>query len=242
MNCEVFQRVLAESVEQRRAPQERVRRHAAECPLKDCREAWENFVLLEQAISNWKTPLERVDFTDRVLHDYESTIPLPSRPHDAAHAERQPKRTPSRQSRLAWGACGISVACALLAVIAMQPSARFLDPQRHEYHGAVAESTPPATGPHATQVTEKSELQDIETLYASWISDASTRVTDTVAFVLPVDDATSAAPDQEADSGWLGRWQQRLKPWEQKLDDTLQRLDNSRPDQTGLPPHREPNV
>lgn len=69
MNCLEFQQRLEAAVDERQLPTSKdFTEHAAVC--FSCREAWDDFLLLESAIAGWRGKRLDVDLTERVLADF----------------------------------------------------------------------------------------------------------------------------------------------------------------------------
>lgn len=68
MNCHEFQSQLDDALDQRLSPDHSsLSGHASSCP--ECRRLWEDWLLLERAVGEWKNHREpvEVDLTDRVI-------------------------------------------------------------------------------------------------------------------------------------------------------------------------------
>ncbi len=71
MNCTDFQQQLDAAVDQRELVEsDALREHAASC--LQCRTAWDDFLLLEAAIADWRGQSLAVDLTERVLTGWRS--------------------------------------------------------------------------------------------------------------------------------------------------------------------------
>jgi len=141
--CTEFDRRLEAAIEERRLPEAALREHAAGC--ERCRAAWEQYALLDEAITAWRAGVPDVDLTDSVLSRlaFDSQTTAPAATVAAVHSRR----------RARWIAVASASAAALLVALLLSPLARVNDAPE------VAGNQPvlPATGPANSSTPEAAE-------------------------------------------------------------------------------------
>jgi hypothetical protein len=204
MNCREFQQSLERCIEQRLAPSDDLARHGQTCSQSECQAAWEDYEILSLAIRDWQASPAPANLVEGVLSGLASSSPA--------------ARAPAHSRAPVWAALSLTIAACLVAALVLAiPSGK--NPDSSPVAGKLAAPPQP-------------ELEQLGSLYAGWMEQATAKVTDTVAFVLPDDE--SGAGEPASAPGWLENWGQRLQPLEQKVDDAVRQLLDAAPrDQTG---------
>jgi hypothetical protein len=201
MHCDDFLRLLNHDVESRQTPSTELSEHPLHCSNPSCREAWQDWLLLREALAAWKCrPAGRVDLADRVLEQLAGSLPAATGRVDQAHRQRPPRGT---AIALSLAAAGVVIALTLFVVPASRPQW--------------------AQSPHGTPAipeklsNERERIREVGTMYAGLIEGASERMTGLLSSLLvPEEESQSSGSGLE----WLKDWEEPLKP----LQETLQEL------------------
>ena len=81
MNCSQFRSKLQSLVEQRsslNAADDGLRDHLSTCGRSECRQAWHELCLLDQAIRDWSAGFPELDLCERVVSELRSSAGAPS--------------------------------------------------------------------------------------------------------------------------------------------------------------------
>ena len=204
MNCDQFYLELERAIESRSLPSLHLQEHAVTCQESDCRQAWSEYQLLEQAVAEWKDCDETVDLVDQVLRAYRD---------DALYPEDAPVPS-SRQMPVNFGGIAVVVSLVLLLMLTVLRSTP-PDEQRERLVANRPAEEPLVEQEIPTAVSGRSaeQLAELGSAYGEFVEDATRRVTETGAFAF-LDDEPSAREEPVAPA-WLRKWQERLdRPFE----------------------------
>ncbi|WP_437186307.1 hypothetical protein SH668x_003455 [Planctomicrobium sp. SH668] len=110
MNCHTFQSELENCIEQRSTPSLELQAHSSECIDPECRDAWDDFLLLGEAIPRWKA-----------MAAIEQEF--------AAHTRIAPNKPSWRQQFPVYGAVGgLLLAAVIVALPVLSPNRGGSDP------------------------------------------------------------------------------------------------------------------
>ncbi len=213
MSCHDYRTILEQSTEERTALPANVVEHFQSCSSTECQEIFTEYELINEAISQWKSALPRVDLVAAVVSDL-APLPESSRPQMVGvPTSRSTSRGPSAAAVVAVLAT-LSL-CLILMVGALPKNERPL-----------ADVTPPAPSiaEHIdTPVKDENveaELRELGKTYGSWVQGAANKLTDTMTVVL-IDDQSQSS---EKTPGWFSNITEQIEPIESKLDETLKML------------------
>jgi hypothetical protein len=228
MNCSRFRSKLESLAERRSSLSEmddEVRDHLSGCHRRECREAWLELCLLDQAIGEWAAGFAKPDLGERIVCELRSVdagragsvssnppVAQPARVH--LNSTTQPDR--SAGSRWIVVAVALLVLVSLIAIVTSQPRSNGPAPR-----DVMAEN---GTAPVAPRRLAEA---DLSSAYLALAEDATQFLTDTVALTLAgeeeIDDPTPAAD-------WIHRVQDRVGPWGDEFDAALDRFLGTLPD------------
>ncbi len=214
MNCNEFETQLDRCIEEKLAPTTELVSHATSCKNSSCCDRWEEHQLLERTIQAWLASVPVVDLTEAVisnshfqLDDVEVLGPVPM-------IRKQQPQSPATGAIVA--VVSLLVTAALLIAVTLRSSTSDLainSPRVASENEIIPQSI-------EQTLTEEQKLRELGQTYASLMTDAKTRVSETVAMVIPDEDSMLTEGMGSA-SAWLDAWSERLEPLETKLDNTL---------------------
>ena len=203
MQCPLFRSLLDQAIESHAdSVSEEVRTHGATCKDQSCVAAWNEYRLLNQAISAWKAELPQADLAERVLADLRQapqqgrSLPVPANSpalkefvESSWHDFRSPQLRP-------W-----SIALSVAAFMLLVGTVILSVPQSPESQLAVRTRNNPA------QFSAEASAPDVAVKSIEWVQRASTLMANAIVSI----------PDQGAElvpepSPWKSAWPQKLEP------------------------------
>jgi hypothetical protein len=245
MNCEIFQGLLEEAVENRTACERTdVLEHAAACAA--CAALLDQQLVLDRAIAQWRQDVPQVDLAESVLSSLAfdaASMPRLS-PATAATSASTRRPVPWRGFALPIGAAAAVLALsALLLVIrpAAQPP-RLVDARTREISPAptvVADaSTVQDDADASDQVEPSAMVRDAGSAYWTLASRTASALTDGIALVSPVEFVPSARESvaNEADNSpsWMDELGSDLAPLRDDFSRAIDSLLEAVPAETSL--------
>ncbi len=221
MNCEEFQRGLASVIEERHPISASLREHGMTCQQSGCYDAWDEFTLLDSAISQWKNTTHAVDFVDQVIENS-----LPQGRTATVATRRQRIRGVSRVlTGLPGGLLVVGLTIALTWFAYFPKGHQATQPQELSTPVVAAQTTPIAE--------HEAGYQQLGVLYVSWVADAASGLTGSVASALTPLESPDTGSATQSTGSWIQSWEQQLRPFGEELRHTVRPLTTEEPgDQT----------
>lgn len=118
MNCTEFRSAIAAAMDQRKAPPADFAAHLDACNDAGCQADWEEAVLLQRAISNWRSTQLKIDVADAVVSEWrvgerESVPSLATSARTGRGPERR-NRSPAAGAIVAISAAAVALVAVLL--------------------------------------------------------------------------------------------------------------------------------
>ncbi len=208
MSCDDYQTILEQSTEERTALPSDAVEHFQSCSSVECQEIFAEYQLVNEAISQWKTALPRVDLVAAVVSDLD--------PHSKTSSPQVISVPVSPSSSRGPSTAAVAAVVASLSLCLIMMVDTFPKDDRT--------MTPPIAGHELVLVEEEhvveAELRELGKTYGSWVQGAANKLTDTMTVVL-IDDQS---PSSEKTPGWFSNITEQIEPIESKLDETLKML------------------
>lgn len=227
MNCDEFRTNLLQCTERRQGASTAIQHHAESCHSDECRQLWREQVLLDEAITAWKRAVPRVQLQNAVLqHVRTQRTSLRSKSGQGDRSRLSPAKASG------WLAMGSLTAAAalILAVLHLPVQRDRIIAQHASKDAAMGPLGGPGGGSPARSSADSNPspdevLREVGSKWAGLMEGATTRITDTVTYVInPTDLRMDPMPGMGTTSGWLKTWSERLEPIEDSLDRTLRQL------------------
>lgn len=219
MFCREFHLELERAIERRQTPSAATVAHFSGCDEESCRSRWREYLLIEEAIALWASgpaaEATEIDLTPGVLARFRA--PLLSR---EMSGETNAARRSSGAGLISAVAATVTVACVLFA-ITLRTGPVETSPRSADRLDETASGTGRMVASNLASPLEADDpLQRLGMVSASWMQGATARVSDTVAFILPVDEPVGTG---EEAPGWFGLFED-LPPLEEQFQRTLRTL------------------
>lgn len=213
MNCIEFRATIAAAVENRTLPPLDIARHLDDCCEADCRASWEDALLLDRAIRDWRRARPASDIVDSVVSRFQS--PAGAAGHDSLNRVSGNGR-PMRESRMRPIAALVAAAVVLLAAL---PLLRTTSETMNV--SAVRNQKIDPDSPTARDLGAAANEPVPELAYVGYAQNAAQVVTDAVVLTLgnreEMEDSTLAAPG----FGWEPTWLPADDDVDSAIDDLL---------------------
>lgn len=205
MNCREFQLELEKAIEGRAVLGTAARSHGCVCTEASCQAAWNDYVFLNQVLSEFRSMTPQVDFTSQVISQLQD--------QSVAKGKAQESRQAFGRGAVA-SICGVAI---LLGLCVLTPSFSVFTPSS-------CKSVDNLQPVQNVQVAVILAPQLVTAHYIDWVEGASSRVGESLVSVgagtrePPVD-----APASD-ESLWMDVWGQHLKSLEDELGKAVETL------------------
>lgn len=221
MNCIEFRATIAAAVENRTLPPLDVARHLDDCCESECRACWEDALLLDRAIRDWRRARPASDVVNLVVSRFRS----PERADGSDSLNRvSGNGRPMRESRMRPIAALVAAAVVLLAALPLLRNTSETMNATAVRRPATDPDRPVTPGPGAVASEPVPELA-----YVGYAQNAAQVVTDAVVLTLgnreEMEDSTLAAPG----FGWAPTWLPADDDVDSAIDSLLESLPASAP-------------
>ncbi len=237
LHCNEFGRLLEAAVESRQPADLRLREHAAEC--ENCRAAWEQYLILEDALRAWTTSTPEADLFEPVLsklayHAEDAQCGNPRARTSVVPAQQYGTETESKsQSREKWKRSTVATilagaAAAVMAIVFLPATIR------RSGDATTANFTIPDAanrGDLVAVVTQSPQLEDSEltsavrdagVAYIGLANGAAEAVTQGAVFLSPTSTTSDSMPvDESVQPGWVDRVRTEVTPLGERLEGAL---------------------
>ncbi|TWT58711.1 hypothetical protein KOR42_20970 [Thalassoglobus neptunius] len=218
-SCELFRRTLQEAIENRTPLLAGVEDHPKHCGSAECRNMWEDHLLLERAIAEWRNRPVSIDMTDAVVAAL--TEEASNTPSTSIHVERaKPAKAFSSTNRLFTPkAAGVSIVAATTLFVFLSSLMTRPQPEIVTREEVVVP---------ASDSSNLAEFQDAESLnldavkdfgksYGKLLKGTATTLTGSLSVVLS--DSETAVIEPTAN--WFSSLNDQLKTIDEQFDKTL---------------------
>ncbi len=191
--------------------------HLAQCESAACRELWDEYLLVEDAVSRWKRDIPEVDVIDKVWSEIKPAV-VARKPV----AESTPEFH-SQTSRSAWGALVMTAAIVALGLWGLSG-----------FKTPVGNTSPPemAIVPIVDPPRPEAPLQRYSVASVSLAQSASAFVAD--AALLTVRDVGDPNDPTRPVSAWATKMSQQLEPLGENFNHAIKYLDEVIPDMSDM--------
>lgn len=225
MNCTEFQTAVATAVECRRRPGSGVAAHLDHCRNVDCRACWDDALLLDRAIQQWRRSQPAIDIADSVVTQCQLRAAAIAQPVSAtaSPALRSASATPRR-----WTAAMAAVAAMLLAAVLL-----FSPPGDSATTRLALREDAGRVDRHTTAVEEMPTVPDAKPVagltYVAYAQNAAQVVTDAVVLTLGNRDEMENPTISPPGFGWEPSWPPISDDMDAALEDILESLPSDAP-------------
>lgn len=210
MQCPLFRSLLDQAIESHAdAVSEEVRTHGMTCQNQSCVSAWNEYRLLNRAISAWKAELPHADLTERVLADLgqapeqdDSLSICGSSPalKEFVQTSWRDFRSPQRRP---W-----SIALSVAALMLLVGTLILCVPHSPESHVAVRTRNNPAHQPeNVSGDSSEASAPDVAIKSIEWVQRASTLMANAIVSI--PEKGAELVPEP---SPWKSAWPRKLEP------------------------------
>ncbi|MEW4488043.1 hypothetical protein AB1L42_08155 [Thalassoglobus sp. JC818] len=232
-NCEQFRRTLEKAIEERASLPAGIEEHLENCNTAECQELWEDHLLLERAIAEWRDLPVSIDMSDAIvaaLNEESSTGEL-----NSTHFERpaKSKALSSTARFLTSKAAGVSIVAATTLFVFLSSLMT-----RPELEVAVREEVVVPVDDSANiaelQTPESLDLEAVKDFgksYGKLLKGTATTLTGSLSVVLSDSEAAVIEPT----ANWFSSLSDQLKTIDEQFDKTLKMVvpqDEEMQDQT----------
>ncbi|WP_437194168.1 hypothetical protein [Planctomicrobium sp. SH527] len=226
MNCSEFQLELDRAIETRTALGSDARSHGCACTHAACQVAWEDYVLLNQVMPEFRSTTPQVDLTNLVLAKLQEQASFATKSREASQTLFTSLQSVSGSGRsgsrgLAIGAVGaacivggLGLLLGFNALISPPefPSCTPIEPVAKMHTGE-------AVQPEAIWAPEL-----VTAYYVEWVEGASNRVGASLGSVASGTHESPTEAPVSGDSLWLDVFRKHLKPLEEELGKAVETL------------------
>jgi hypothetical protein len=222
ISCTEFSRQLADAVERRGSVDTvALREHAASCA--ECRSAWFDAMLVDQAVSQWRKPMVAGGLTERILSHVAAGIPLapvPVESQPVTSHERELTTRPKRRMRRAGGLAFTAMALCVLATLFLVRSQEQRSPMQDQASIVrtdvpKVETVQPIVTPKARPTVEapvELMVADAGSAYLRLAGDAAKAVTAASVLVPAADNPREELSAPKDDDRWVEDVRREIAP------------------------------
>lgn len=225
--CDAFRAGLAQAVETRQPADATIAFHGCRCSQAACRREYEDFVLLESAIRQWKSQTRSVSLAQRVVGQLSGSVAETEEIEVSRTGPTQTiiHRAPvrRREQRLAGLVLGGAL-CLVAVLLWRMPGGQPTVPLAQQIRDAESRVAKIEQLAPAAELEVVPSEPDTTFPVALWLDAATDRITSTVAMILPVDDDIAHIEAEPVE------WSDRFRPLEETWRDWLQPADDGRTD------------